>query len=191
MGHSEEETKLWGSGPGLGFLLRVPGCLCLSAAPTPPSRASDPGPGSVTETTSILHSEVRIGELKLRMAGDLAHALHGTAAAEVQLPSPRTWSGGTAPAGDKGKSLDWLWWSRVLQDLACYLGPLGGKRPPGLGAGEAGAYHIPPSGDCRIPTPSEAGAFSHLDRDSHLPGRSWPCHAICLWILAPNCQPWV
>lgn len=97
---------------------------------------------------------------------------------------PEPLSGGTAPAGDKGGS-PWCGFGGLG---SCKPRPWEGRGVPGLGG--AGAYHIPPFGDCRIPTPSDAGAFSHLDRDSHLPGRSCPCRAICLWIPAPNCQAW-
>lgn len=58
----KELTKLWVSGQGLPLSpLHFP---ALSAAPTHPSMASCPRPGSASDTTSTPHSEVWSGELR-------------------------------------------------------------------------------------------------------------------------------
>lgn len=54
-------------------------------------------------------------------------------------------------------------------------------------AGSHFFFHMPSSGDCRIPPALEAGDLGHPDRNSHLPGVS--CSLQCSFSLNPCPQP--
>lgn len=102
-----------------------------------------------------------------------------TTAVEGQLLPPRPLSsGGTMPSLGQGEA---------PRSPGPYPRPLGQGSQAWV---VLGAQHIPRFGDCRIPTPSEAGALNHSDRGCRLPGMSCPCSSLCVWTTVPDPQAW-
>lgn len=165
----------WARAQGRGFSRgnRLPLSFCSS-------RASKHGflSRAWVSYRNYIYTPQRGTEGQLSWSG---RAPRSSLAVRGQLPSPRTLVRRNRPRWGQGEvpGLPLL----GLQALALFLGPLGGMGAPGPGW----CYGLPPYplhltpsfGVCRIPTPSEAGAFSHFDRERHLSGMSCPCRAIC------------